>query len=306
MHSPETVRKLLCALGDHLREIVIESWGTDMSSIAGVTSADTIYEIDRITDDALVTWFEQFWPDVVLVSEGLEHPVAIGREPAWAVIVDTVDGTRGLMYGKRPAWSLAAAAPIGGSLEDVVAAAMTELPTPKQAFGDQLSAGPSGPILAHRVNLQNQEVTPLKERPSTASDLEHGFAGLVKFFPAGKVELAAIESELFVRLGSHTVFDDQYISSGGQLYELITGRTRFVADLRPLVAPDSLACHPYDICTAMLLERAGGVVTDPWGAPLRIPLDTTTPVGWVGYANRILAETIAPELAGVLRDRLGR
>ena len=35
----------------------------------------------------------------------------------------------------------------------------------------------------------------------------------------------------------------------------------------------------------MLLEEAGGVVTDPWGAPLDAPLDTTSPVAWVGYAN---------------------
>ena len=31
-----------------------------------------------------------------------------------------------------------------------------------------------------------------------------------------------------------TVFDDQYISTGGQFYELIVGHDRFNADLRPL------------------------------------------------------------------------
>ena len=39
----------------------------------------------------------------------------------------------------------------------------------------------------------------------------------------------------------------------------------------------------------MLLEEAGGVVTDPWGEPLDAPLDTTSPVAWVGYANPALA-----------------
>ena len=105
--------------------------------------------------------------------------------------------------------------------------------------------------------------TPLVVRPSTATDLEHGFAGLAKFFPPGKPALAALEAELFARLGSRHVFDDEYISSGGQLHELISGHDRFVADLRPLVDVDALACHPYDVCTAMLLEEAGGVVTDP-------------------------------------------
>ena len=85
----------------------------------------------------------------------------------------------------------------------------------------------------------------------------------------GKPALAELEAELFARLGSRHVFDDEYISSGGQLHELITGHDRFVADLRPLVDADALACHPYDVCTAMLLEEAGGVVTDPLGRPAR-------------------------------------
>ena len=84
------------------------------------------------------------------------------------------------------------------------------------------------------------------------------------------------------------VFDDEYIASGGQVHELLTGRDRFVADLRPLVDPAAFACHPYDLCTTMLLEEAGGVVTDPWGDPLDCPLDTTTSVAWVGYANRVV------------------
>ena len=67
------------------------------------------------------------------------------------------------------------------------------------------------------------------------------------------------------------MFDDEYIASGGQLHELLTGRDRFVADLRPLVDPAAFACHPYDLCTTLLLEEAGGVVTDPWGEPLDCP-----------------------------------
>ena len=36
----------------------------------GRTSADTIYAIDKVADDALFGWFEANWPDVELVSEG--------------------------------------------------------------------------------------------------------------------------------------------------------------------------------------------------------------------------------------------
>ena len=68
---------------------------------AGETSADTIFAIDQVADDTLVDWFEQHWPDVELVSEGLDEPVVIGADPQWTVIVDSIDGTRGLMYDKR-------------------------------------------------------------------------------------------------------------------------------------------------------------------------------------------------------------
>src|SRR5207253_7653569 len=109
-----------------------------MSVVEGETAADTIYAIDRVADDTLIQWFEEHWPDVELVSEGFEEPVVVGRDPTWTVIVDPIDGTRGLMYDKRPAWCLAAAAPRGGALRGVVAAAMTELPTVKQSDADQL------------------------------------------------------------------------------------------------------------------------------------------------------------------------
>jgi hypothetical protein len=304
MPSAEEARRLLCRLGDHLRDLVVASAGLDMAAVAGRTVADTIYAIDEVTDDALVGWFEQHWPDVELVSEGLDQAVVIGSaRPTWTVIVDTIDGTRGLMYGKRSAWSLAAAAPHGGSLRDVVAAAMTELPAPKQGAADQLSGVRGGAaVIADRVDLGTGGRTNLTVRPSAAVDLEHGFAGFAKFFPAGKAELAQLEVELFRRLGSRQVFDDQYLSSGGQVHELLVGHDRFVADLRPLVDPAAFACHPYDICTSMLLELAGGVVTDPWGDRLDAPLDTTTSIAWVGYANRALADWIGPVLAEVLGE----
>ncbi len=307
MPTPDQARHLLCRLGDHIRDLVLGAQGIDMAEVAGVTVADTIYAIDKITDDGVVAWLEQNWPDVRIVSEGFDQPVEVGRSPSWTVIVDTVDGTRGLMYAKRSAWSLAAAAPIDGRLADVIAAAMTELPVPKQGAVDQLSATRDAHrVTATRMDLYRDVVRPFVARPSSVTDLEHGFAGFAKFFPPGKSELAALESDLFNRLGCQQVFDDQYLSSGGQLYELMCGHDRFVADLRPLVSPGELACHPYDLCTVMLLERSGGVVTDPLGGPLDTPLDTTTPVAWVGYANPALAAIIGPVLADVLDAYLDR
>ena len=300
--SPEEARRLLCALGDHVRDLVVGSRGMDMAAVAGETVADTIYAIDRVADDALLHWFEEHWRDVEIVSEGLDEPAHVGGRHAWTVIVDTIDGTRGLMYDKRPAWCLAAAAPPGGGLADIVAAAMTELPTAKQGAADQLSATRGGGLRAERVDLVRGERHALDVGPSVATDLGHSFSGLAKFFLPGKTALAALEAELFRNLGDTQVFDDQYLSTGGQLHELITGRDRFVADLRPLVTEEGLACHPYDVCTSLLLEEVGGVVTDPWGNPLAVPLDNVTPVAWVGYGNEALAARIGPLLAELVDD----
>ena len=83
LHSPDDARRLLCELGDHVRDAVVGARGMDMAAIEGETAADTIYAIDRVADDALLDWFEQHWPDVEVVSEGLEEPVVVGRDPTW-------------------------------------------------------------------------------------------------------------------------------------------------------------------------------------------------------------------------------
>ena len=285
--SPEDARRLLCALGEHVRDLVVGSRGMDMAAVTGETVADTIYAVDRVADDALLQWFDEHWRDVVVVSEGLDEPAHVGRGHAWTVIVDTIDGTRGLMYDKRPAWCLAAAAPPGGGLADIVAAAMTELPTAKQGAADQLSATRGGGLRAERVDLARggrrrrwTRGRPWRRTSVTASAVWRSSSSPARRpWPRSRPSCSR-------RLGETQVFDDQYLSTGGQLHELITGRDRFVADLRPLVTDDGLACHPYDVCTSLVLEEVGGVVTDPWGDPLAVPLDNVTPVAWVGYAQR--------------------
>jgi hypothetical protein len=220
------------------------------------------------------------------------------------VIVDTIDGTRELMVDKRSAWVLAAVAPPGGSLRDVVAAAMTEIPVTKQWASDQLSACRGGGVVAERLDVRSGARESLAVRPSTAATLEHGWASFAKFFPPGKALVAAFEERLWRELHGTlppdlAIFDDQYLSTGGQLAELVLGRDRMLGDVRPLAFAQlgirsALACHPYDVCTALVLEEAGGVITDPWGGPLDVPLDTTSAVAWVGYANARLAERIGP------------
>jgi hypothetical protein len=113
-----------------------------------------------------------------------------------------------------------------------------------------------------------------------------------------------------VEPGKAHCFEDQYLSSGGQLYELMMGHDRFVADLRPLVETVinrrgltlGICCHPYDMCTELIAREAGVIVTDERGEPLRAPLRVEPDVTWVGYANEAIRREIEPQL----REALGR
>jgi len=104
-----------------------------------------------------------------------------------------------------------------------------------------------------------------------------------------------------------TVFDDQYICTGGQFYELIVGHDRFNADLRPIFyamqgQPEGLCCHPYDCATLLIAEEAGVVITDGRGQPLDGPLDVTTGLSWAGFANQKLREKIEPLMKAFFDD----
>jgi hypothetical protein len=221
------------------------------------------------------------------------------------------------MYDKRAAFILAGIAPQRGvrtDLGDLVVAAMTELPTTKQDRADQISAVRGGGVIAETHDLVQETRRRWTPRPSHARNFEHGFASLARFFPEGKTLLATVEEDLWRELGvlgkdgGQLVFDDQYICTGGQLFELIVGHDRMLGDLRPLayaklgLSSASLCCHPYDICTALIAREAGCVIESPEGRPLRAPLDTTTPVSWMGYANSALARLVRPVLRRIMAE----
>lgn len=327
------MRLLLCALQDHLRTVVCTARDADtgqgLAGVAEVTAADTIYAVDKISDAAILEWFETAWPSswpVELVMEGSEEqgPLVFPRGTApghtrWKCILDPIDGTRNLMYDKRAAWALAGIAPQKGkanTLRDIVVAAMTQLPTSREWRSDQLSTVRGNGIVATATDVRSGKSEAFAPAPSRAGDCRHGFAELVRFFPDGLAILGELEERLWKALypeapgGSPLVFNDQYITTGGQLYELVAGRDRFIADLRPLVfrklgLEGSLSSHPYDLASLLVAEEAGIIVEDPLGGkPLEAPLDTTTPVAWVAYCNQRIADHIRPTLAGLIRDLL--
>lgn len=323
--DPHRTLERLRSFQSDVRDLVIRSHvsAESLHAVTRSSMADTIYAIDMHVEPMLTAfcegWAREAGP-LVLVAEGLEDQD--GKEvesrvfPAGAsegeasirLIVDPIDGTRGIMYDKRSAWALAGVAPNRGKatrLRDIELAVMTELPTSKMGFADVLWATKGHGAAAERVDLRSGARAPLPLRPSTSPRIDHGFASISNFFPGTKVLASKLMEFLAARLigaadvTRATVFDDQYISTGGQFYELIVGHDRFNADLRPVFyqmqrQPLGLCCHPYDCATWLIAEEAGVVLTDAAGAPLDGPLDTTTAISWIGYANPELRSSIEP------------
>lgn len=332
MSSPEVLLESLRRFHDSIRNAVLGSFESqsenELSQVSREDRSDTIYAIDVVTEDLLRVFFGELAAQYsfVLIAEGLEagqiiFPAGTSEADAtFRIIVDPIDGTRGLMYQKRSAWVLTGVASNRGpqtGLRDIELAVQTEIPLVKQHLCDQLWAVRGKGAQAERLNRLTGERTALRLWPSSAETIEHGFATISRFFPGVRDELAAIDEEITreaigpVKPGKAQCFEDQYISSGGQLYELIAGHDRFVADLRPLMEKVvasrgqrlGICCHPYDMSAALIAEEMGVIVTDLAGQPLNAPLNVTDDVGWAAYANGRIRAQIEPALQGALRRR---
>jgi fructose-1,6-bisphosphatase/inositol monophosphatase family enzyme len=321
VESTEIVARLR-EMQAEVRRIVLASRAAgDSALVMRRSDADTIYAIDTAVEPAIES-FCRDWAKatpLVLIAEGLqdEHgrerarvfPEGVAESDAEIrIILDPIDGTRGLMYDKRSAWSLAGVAPNRGpstGLRDIEVAVMTELPTSKLGWADVLWAVRGQGASASRIDLRDGSTAVLAPRPSTARSINHGFATVSNFFPGTKVLAGELVEFLVRRLVEQedvtraTVFDDQYISTAGQWYELMVGHDRFNADLRPAFygirgMAEGMCCHPYDCAALLIAEEAGVIITGERGRPLNAPLDTTTGINWLGYANAELRRQIEP------------
>lgn len=332
MADPRVLLQPLLDLHDRIRASVVQACEAqdtaDLSEVAADEAGDTIYRIDRVSEEMLIEGLEEIARSepLTVIAEGLPGGGVtlpkgrLGKESRWRLVVDPIDGTRGLMYQKRSGWILTGVAVDRGDetrLSDVVLAVQTEIPLVKQHLSDQLHAVRGEGVVATRHDRVRGVSRPLSVHPSRSDTLEHGFATVARFFPGARDELAAIDDEVIARVlgapvaGKAGCFEDQYACTGGQLYELMAGHDRFVADVRPLMEgiraerglPRGLSAHPYDVCTILIAQELGVVVTDPGGAELDVPLDLDTDVSWVGYANARLRRRVEPALQQALGRR---
>lgn len=328
----EPVKKLLIDLG---REICLKvhqslevSDHNTRTQVYAERDDDTIYQIDKDVENVIRPFIESRAAEIGGIkliaegfpAEGLTFPA--GHPPgseSIILLIDPIDGTRGIMYDKRSAFFLAGAAPNMDKpafLQDIEVAVMTELPTSRSTLSDTIWAIKGSGAAAETWDIHTGEIRSRSIQPSGARTILGGFGQISRFFPPGRQVLAAMEEELISILfpdppeGKAIVFEDQYISSGGQLYELLMGHDRFTADIRTALYRyleregkgwTGHRCHPYDVVAHMIGNEAGLIITDIDNNPLNAPLDTTTPVDWIGYANKDIFNEVYPVLRKLLK-----
>ncbi len=311
------VKELQARIRDEVRRSVVTSRSEALSQVVSVGAGDVSYKIDIRPEEIVREFFSAqdlgFRSRIVCEGIGVEDFPGGDGEVDVTFLVDPVDGSRELMYDKRSAWVLTGVAPGGeATLADVQVAVQTELPISKQALGSVAWAVRGQGAFEEICDIETGRIVqPARQlRASNADSLANGFASIVSFFPGTMREIADIAEGLFedvlgaVNPGSAVVFSDQYISTGGQIYLLASGRYRMVADLRPAVEDMvtsrggklGLCCHPYDLSTMLIAEEAGATITDEAGKPVEYPLDTETNCSWVGYANLSIRKQVEHHL----------
>ena len=322
----ERLLTLGLAVQTKVTRLVQKAFRDGTSTLADAVSeegGDRIYRIDReveaTIEDAIADWPNECLP-LLLIAEGMGHDGrqefgTAGEKSRWRLIIDPIDGTRMLMYDKRSAWFLAAVCPNKGeatTLADSIASVMVELPPSKQTMADAFvtSVGRKTQALRFCVDASQppciDEAVGFPVTPSSKADLQDGFATVLSMFPGTRKLAADLAERIAERCGVMTslptVFDDQYISCGGLMYQLMTGRDLYCLDLRPqfnqiLGRFDDdrfIESHPYDLAGLLTAENAGVVVTNSFGQPLDAPLDVHTGVGWCGYANSTIRDLVEP------------
>ena len=300
------------------------------AQVVGAGAGDVTYGIDLESERVVSHWLEECAREgpLSLFTEdvGWRH-VGPDSNGGWCeledfdhggprLVVDPIDGTRPLLGDLRSAWTSIAACPPGPlepRISEVTLGLLGELPPSTTETWRVIRAEVGkGASMEHRSFAETSETIRAPLLADTDDRCDYGVFSFFRFTPHQRPAIARVEADFFARIAAVEgadlmhCYDDQYVCNVGQLVHLARGSYRMVADLRSHVASSTdapvVTSKPYDLAAALLVAReAGCVVTAPDGSTLDFPLDATTPVSFVGWAN----EATARRLAGHLEAALG-
>lgn len=339
MDAFESWRPRLVALCDELRErthaalCAAEREGR-LDLLArphGEGAGDVTFALDLPSEQHIARWAEELArrePLSVLTEDaGWRHLGPDGRGGARELagfdhggprlVFDPIDGTRNLMADLRSAWTVVGFAPPAAHaprMSDCTGGIVSELPgTLAGEFRRLWSDGRTCTL--ERLTLRSGSPCRPSQQLRVDGDAraDHGYFPFFRYQPEQRPALARLEAAFFARLVRHeraearALYDDQYISSAGQLVLLALGRYRMVIDARELVrrrlglaGPTS---KPYDLAGALVCARAAGVrVRALEGGELDFPLDATTPVGFAAFVNEPTRARLEPHWHAALAE----
>jgi fructose-1,6-bisphosphatase/inositol monophosphatase family enzyme len=330
----ERLSELCSAIRDGAREALARAHASGERSLVDRPvrqgAGDVTYAIDELVERTIELWFDaaaREQPLSLLTEDtGWRHrgPDGAGgaRELAGfdhggpRIALDPIDGTRNVMADLRSAWTVVSFAPPSCGaprLSDVTLGIVSEIPDSRAArFRVFETHSPERCDFALRELDGGRLVRGGELRVDSDARVDRGYFSFFRYAPDQRPAIARVEAEFFERLRAREgadlrhVFDDQYISNAGQLALLALGTYRMIADLRGFVArragTRTITSKPYDVAGAIACARAAGcVVEGPLGTQLDFELDVTTPVDFVGFANRATAERVRPHLDDALK-----
>lgn len=307
-HNVDDLDDLAVALAD-VGRAVRRAIGTTAAAGDGAVlrheGGDEVFGVDDRAEAALFEGLRvvgRRWPGR-LVVEGHDDPVPVGDpDGPWVFLVDPLDGTRPWLAGKRSAWVLLGAGRRAATLADLEVGAAVEVPTGRAAAATTAWARRGGPALAVDDDVTDRAgpggpVTappPRRLRSRAGAGLDRAWVTVMRYAPGRKAAIGAWEDAV---LEGFETYEDPYLCTGGLLMALAGGSDAAVLDPRPLLAPGTMASHPYDLAALMVARAAGVVVEGLPAGPLDVPVDVTTPVAWAGYADEELAAVLRPRVA---------
>lgn len=305
--QPAALAEDLVRLGRRVRDAVRSQLvasagdGSDRSGPAGLAEVvraeggDHIFGVDAIADAVIVEALGESgelgrrWSGS-WVMEGFDAPLPVGDGSGpWRFLCDPLDGTRPLLADKRSAWVLVGAGREATTLEQLELSVVVEVPTTRAGWALTAWADRHGNLTVTDEDLRSGEVRPTTLRPRRSAVLDHSFVTVVRFAP-GHGEIIGRWADR--HLAGLVTFDDLVPCSAGQLMGLASGADAAVFDPRPILAPGTMAAHPYDLAGLWVARAAGAVVEALPAGPLDVPLSVDHPVAWAGYANAEVADRL--------------
>jgi len=307
----------------------------DLPSVARPVSqgaGDVTFGLDQPTEQILSNWLEErarTGPLSLMTEDaGWRHR---GPAPAGAgesvelpgfdhggprIAVDPIDGTRNLMADLRSAWtviSFCGPGPLQPGFSEVTYGLVGEVPDSRAAVFRTLSAS-RGKGCRMRVDSLVAETgqSPWSAVVSDDDDRpDHGYFPFFGYTHDQRPAIAELQASFFGRIASEegadvaSCYDDQYISNAGQLVHLALGTYRMIVDPRQWIAKRdgkiAITSKAYDVAGALVCAmEAGCVLRSVDGEELEFPIDTETPVGFVGFANAGTYLRLWPHLEGAL------